>query len=115
MWENGVNFSVLRPGDTIGKRALLAADRRSTTVRAATHGDLLLLHRKHFKDIVRKFPEFAASLQKYMYQPPGIFLKGWQKIQFVVRMTRMTKLLGAEKVSFKNMMLTVNRQARTAS
>jgi glucose-6-phosphate 1-dehydrogenase len=60
----GRQLRTLGDGEFFGELALLASEPRSASVRAATACDLFVLEQHDFNDVLRSYPEFAASLHE---------------------------------------------------
>ena len=93
----------LKDGDFFGERCLMSNTRRNCSVQALTHSELLVLHKTQFKRLLRQFPDFAASMQKYALGQAS--MAGWSKIRHATKLVRMVNLLGGnttfEEMYFK--------------
>jgi CRP-like cAMP-binding protein len=62
--QAGERINTLGPGDFFGELALLAADRRTATVKATSPMRLVVMHQKDFKQIEQTLPSVAAQLRE---------------------------------------------------
>lgn len=96
---------VLHKGQSFGEMSLLLRKKRNSSVRSINHGELMCLKKQAFMKILKHFPIFAISLQKWA---PHIRLsKKWKKIQHAVRLCRLLHKNGVHQ-SFRQMMLDMN-------
>jgi len=91
----------LKPGNSFGEMALLMNQTRNCCIRSICHGELLVLHQKQFKEILREFPIFSINLQKW--SPQVRLSRGWNKIRHGVRLCKALSDLGLHQ-SFEGMM-----------
>eukprot|EP01084_Bolivina_argentea_P255350 429466_1 len=49
---------------------------------------------------MKLFPEFAMMVQKWSGQQKWASLRGWERVQYAVKTTRMMKTMGASTVKF---------------
>jgi len=103
--ENGEPLVTLTSGQSFGEMALLQKKRRNSSVRSVNHGELMCLEMEPFISILRDFPIFAISLQKW--SPHVRLSRGWRKIAHAVRLCR---LLGENGIyqSFESMLQDMN-------
>jgi len=83
---------ILKPGNSFGEMALLMNHRRNCCIRSISHGELLVLRKQEFKEMLREFPIFSISLQKW--SPQVRLSKGWTKIRHAVRLCKALSRLG---------------------
>ncbi|CEO99112.1 Cyclic nucleotide-binding domain-containing protein [Plasmodiophora brassicae] len=103
------NRVILKEGGFFGEKCLLESTRRQFTIQAVTHCELLVLRKSETKHLLRHFPDFAASMQKYALSRMNV--SGWPKIQFIVRTVRMVKLLGGQ-TTFVDMYRKINTDSK---
>ncbi|MES1909051.1 MAG: hypothetical protein MHM6MM_001862 [Cercozoa sp. M6MM] len=108
--EYGERLRILGDGDFFGERGIMSASRREQTVRALVHSELLILKKTDFKNILRRFPDFATAMHKYT---AAVTLRGWKKLAFCIKLCRMVNLLGGS-AHFDEMMLSLNSTGDTA-
>lgn len=67
VFHHNKQVGVLSPQDIfMGEMSFLLNQKRSTSVRAETHGKLILLQRKHFVNVIREHPHYGLFLCKVL-------------------------------------------------
>jgi CRP-like cAMP-binding protein len=62
--QNGERIRLLGPGDFFGEIALLETGRRTADVVAASPMQLVVMHRREFKQMQRELPDVAAKIER---------------------------------------------------
>ncbi|CEO99113.1 hypothetical protein PBRA_001018 [Plasmodiophora brassicae] len=85
------NRVIIKEGGFFGEQCLLENSRRQNSIQALTHCELLILEKSETKRLLRLYPDFAASMQKYALGRAN--LVGWAKIQSIVKTVRLVRML----------------------
>lgn len=103
----GGTTQFLSDGASFGDQLFQNNARRTNTVRAVTHCELLILTKDSLRKIMKLFPEFAMMVQKWSGQQKWQSIKGWERVQYAVKTLRTMRLMGSE-VSFPDVMRHLN-------
>eukprot|EP01083_Nonionella_stella_P013006 36735_1 len=107
--SNGKTKAFLSDGSSFGDQLFQSNNvRRVSTVRCITHCELLILTRGSLRKIMKLFPEFAMMVQKWSGQQKWASLRGWERIQYAVKTTRMMKKMGANVARFSDVYKKLN-------